>query len=60
MGLASRELTGRQHLSISDRSNCTNDYIRDFFVNGEYPEEGTVCKPNFSIFDPARPTDLLS
>ena len=54
------KLTRWQHCSISDRSNCTNEYIRDFFVKGEYPEEGTVCEPNFPIFDPARPTDLLS
>ncbi|KAK4041152.1 TAP-like protein-domain-containing protein [Parachaetomium inaequale] len=47
-------LNGFGHLSLSDESDCVNDAIYNFFVNGEYPEEGTICQPNLPIFHPDR------
>jgi hypothetical protein len=43
-----------QHVSLSDESDCVNDAIYNFFVNGEYPEKGAVCQPNLPIFHPDR------
>jgi pimeloyl-ACP methyl ester carboxylesterase len=41
---------GFGHLSFTQPSNCTNEYILNFFANGDLPEPGTVCEPNDPLF----------
>ncbi|PPQ95846.1 hypothetical protein CVT26_015976 [Gymnopilus dilepis] len=40
------------HCSISAPSPCTQSYIRQYFLDGTLPEQGTVCEPIGSPFDP--------
>ncbi|KAI0893058.1 TAP-like protein-domain-containing protein [Annulohypoxylon nitens] len=44
---------GHGHLSMSQPSNCTNGYIRDYFLKGTLPAPGTVCQPNHPVFSTA-------
>ncbi|KAI0122252.1 TAP-like protein-domain-containing protein [Daldinia grandis] len=44
---------GHGHLSLTQPSNCTNSIIQNYFLEGTLPAPGTVCEPNFPLFDPA-------
>ncbi|KAK1222572.1 hypothetical protein PQX77_014564, partial [Marasmius sp. AFHP31] len=39
------------HCSINSPSACTAKVIREYFVNGTLPKEGTVCPMDGSPFD---------
>ncbi|KAL0569858.1 hypothetical protein V5O48_012099 [Marasmius crinis-equi] len=39
------------HASLAVQSNCTAKVVREYFVNGTLPEEGTVCPMDGSPFD---------
>ncbi|KAL0570028.1 hypothetical protein V5O48_011936 [Marasmius crinis-equi] len=40
------------HTTIFVVSNCTAQAVREYFVNGVMPEEGTICSVDGSPFDP--------
>ncbi|KAI1099023.1 TAP-like protein-domain-containing protein [Jackrogersella minutella] len=44
---------GHGHLSLTQPSNCTNGFIRDYFLEGTLPKPGTVCQPNLPLFSTA-------
>ncbi|KAI0886732.1 TAP-like protein-domain-containing protein [Annulohypoxylon maeteangense] len=44
---------GHGHLSLTQPSNCTNQYIQDYFLKGTLPAPGTVCQPNLPLFSTA-------
>lgn len=41
---------GFGHTSIPQQSNCTNEVIAKYFIDGTLPEDGTVCEPNVPLF----------
>ncbi|KAI1632067.1 TAP-like protein-domain-containing protein [Biscogniauxia mediterranea] len=41
---------GFGHTSLADSSNCTNAYIRSYFEEGTLPKPGSVCEPNYALF----------
>lgn len=41
---------GFGHTSIAQESDCTNEIIAKYFLDGTLPEEGTVCEPNHPPF----------
>lgn len=38
------------HTSIAQESDCTNEIIAKYFLDGTLPEDGTVCEPNDPLF----------
>jgi hypothetical protein len=40
-----------QHTSRSAKSNCTQQYVKDYFRLGLLPEKGTVCESDEKVFD---------
>ncbi|KAF7555946.1 hypothetical protein G7Z17_g1788 [Cylindrodendrum hubeiense] len=42
---------GVGHGSVNHPSKCINEAIKKYFVDGELPELGTVCKPDMSAYD---------
>lgn len=41
---------GFGHTSIAQKSDCTNEIIAKYFLDGTVPEDGTVCEPNDPLF----------
>lgn len=41
-----------QHASLGAPSVCTLIHIKQYFVGGTLPKEGTVCEPLRGPFDP--------
>ncbi|KAI1207711.1 uncharacterized protein F4807DRAFT_462514 [Annulohypoxylon truncatum] len=41
---------GFEHLSLTQPSNCTNGYIRDYFLEDTLPSPGPVCQANLPLF----------
>ncbi|KAF4992838.1 hypothetical protein FGRMN_6890 [Fusarium graminum] len=42
---------GVGHGILNHPSNCTEDAVRKYFVDGEMPKLNTICKPNLSAFE---------
>ncbi|KAM0344497.1 hypothetical protein ACHAPU_007470 [Fusarium lateritium] len=42
---------GVGHGILNHPSNCTEDAVRKYFVDGEMPELNTTCKPNLPAFE---------
>lgn len=41
---------GAGHLMSSQRSKCTEEYVRQYFFEGTLPEDGTECEPDLPAF----------
>ncbi|KAK7458897.1 hypothetical protein VKT23_009908 [Stygiomarasmius scandens] len=41
------------HSSLVASSNCTTQYLNDYFATGQLPADGTVCQVDDELFPSA-------
>ncbi|KAK1223678.1 hypothetical protein PQX77_013436, partial [Marasmius sp. AFHP31] len=48
------------HCSVAVPSVCTAKVVREYFVNGTLPEQGTICPMDGTLFDDGSATNTTS